>query len=101
MFAISIPAWFINIKREFMAEEAREAAAEQVQELDKIGQLALDNKWLSPDEVRQVMYCQKADGKKFGQVAVKRNFLTLTQVKSLLSTQSNMKRNATVKATEV
>ncbi len=100
MFAISIPAWFINVKREFMAKEAQ-TAGEQEQVLDKIGELALNNKWLSPDEVKQVMFCQKADGKKFGQVAVKRNFLTLTQVKSLLNTQSNMKRNVTVEARDV
>ncbi|KPJ99148.1 MAG: hypothetical protein AMJ60_05935, partial [Desulfobacterales bacterium SG8_35] len=61
--------------------------------LQKIGQLAMSKKWLSPDEVRQIMFCQKADEAKFGQVAVKRNFLTLTQVKSLLSLQERIKMN--------
>ena len=61
--------------------------------LQKIGQLAMRKKWLSPDEVRQIMFCQKADEAKFGQVAVKRNFLTLTHVKSLLSLQEGIKRN--------
>jgi len=62
--------------------------------LQKIGQLAMRKKWLSPDEVRQIIFCQKTDEAKFGQVAVKRNFLTLTQVKSLLSIQEGIKRNA-------
>ena len=62
--------------------------------LQKIGQLAMSKKWLSPDEVRQIMFCQKAEEAKFGQVAVKRNFLTLAQVESLLSLQKKgFKRN--------
>jgi hypothetical protein len=61
--------------------------------LQKIGQLAMSKKWLSPDEVRQIMFCQKAAEAKFGQVAVKRNFLTHTQVESLLSLQEGLKRN--------
>ena len=64
--------------------------------LQKIGQLAMRKNWLSPDEVRQIMFCQKADVEKFGQIAVKRNFLTHTQVKSLLSLQEEMKRNVEV-----
>ncbi len=96
MFAISIPAWIINIKREFFSAEAEVAEKVEVtnQEEQTIGELALSNKWLSPAEVKQVMFCQKIDGKTFGQVAVKRNFLTLTQVKSLLESQSNMRRSS-------
>jgi hypothetical protein len=103
MLAISIPAWIINIKREFMSDAAREAQTGEAREqvIQKIGQLAMNNKWLTPEEVRQVIFCQKADGKKFGQVAVKRNYLTLSQVKSLLSTQSSMKRNGAVEAIDV
>jgi [pyruvate, water dikinase]-phosphate phosphotransferase / [pyruvate, water dikinase] kinase len=61
--------------------------------LQKIGQLAMSKNWLSPDEVRQIMFCQNADETKFGQVAVKRNFLTHSQVESLLSIQEGLKRN--------
>jgi regulator of PEP synthase PpsR (kinase-PPPase family) len=61
--------------------------------LQKIGQLAMSKKWLSPDEVRQIMCCQQSDDAKFGQIAVKRNFLTHAQVKSLLSLQEGIKRN--------
>ena len=94
MFAISIPVWIINIKREFFSVEAEAPKTAEVKEqvFHKIGQLAVNNKWLSPAEIKQIMYCQEADGEKFGQVAVKRNFLTITQVKSLLAMQSSMKR---------
>jgi len=59
----------------------------------KIGQLAISKKWLSPNEVKQIMFCQNTDETKFGQVAVKRNFLTPTQVNALLSVQAGTKRN--------
>jgi hypothetical protein len=97
MFAFSVPAWIINIKREFFSDttEAKSAAVAS-QETLSMGQVAMQNKWLNPAEVRQIMYCQKVDGKKFGQVAVKRNFLTLSQVKSILTKQSDMKRTPTM-----
>lgn len=92
-FAISIPAWIINLKREFFTPApaaSREglAVAEKSQSgALKIGQLARSNQWLSPKEIKQVLFCQDCDGKKFGEVAVKRNFLTMSQVKSLLDMQ--------------
>ncbi len=92
-FAISIPAWIVNIKREFLdestaAEQQAAAQAEPVREKMNIGQIAVLNKWFNPDEVKQILYCQEYDGMSFGKVAVKRNFLTMTQVKALLKMQA-------------
>ncbi|MDA8160398.1 MAG: hypothetical protein M0T76_06735 [Desulfobacteraceae bacterium] len=102
MFAISIPAWIINIKREFFSDEmeAAKTAEAKAPVYHTIGQLALNNKWLSPSEIEQIIFCQEADGETFGRVAVKRNFLTLTQVKSLLAMQSSMKKEPSMEAVE-
>ena len=90
-FAISIPAWIINLKRELfdVAEEKTTVQVQTTLTRQKIdlGDLAIQNKWLSPAEVKQILYCQEQDGRKFGEVAVKRNFLTMNQVKSLLEIQ--------------
>ena len=84
--AISIPAWIVNIKREFFTEE--EVVEKKVtQKVTDIGQIAVLNKWLVPEEVEQILHCQEYDKKSFGEVAVKRNFLTMTQVKALLKLQ--------------
>jgi hypothetical protein len=91
-FAISIPAWIINAKREFFSEAAaaeRKVAvkAEPARKTMDISQLAVLNKWLTPSEVKQILYCQEYDGMSFDKVAVKRNFLTMTQVKALFELQ--------------
>jgi aspartate ammonia-lyase len=91
-FAISIPVWIVNVKREFfseaeVAEEKVTVQAEPARRKMNIGQIAVLNKWLSPNEVKQILYCQEYDGKSFEKVAVKRNFLTMTQVKALLEMQ--------------
>jgi hypothetical protein len=91
-FASSIPAWIVNAKREFFSEaevgESKVAVgAEPARAPMDIGQLAVMHKWLTPDEVNQILYCQKYDGMSFDKVAVKRNFLTLTQVKALFEMQ--------------
>lgn len=96
-FAISIPAWIINVRRElFSTEEEKAVASEEntVKKLytsDDIGQLALENNWITPKELKQILFCQECDGRKFGEVAVKRNFLTMSQVKSLLQMQSEQR----------
>lgn len=87
-FAISIPAWIVNVKREFFGKAEvveKEVATEAVpvRPTMDIGQLAVLNKWLTPNEVKQILYCQEFDGMSFDKVAVKRNFLTMTQVKAL------------------
>lgn len=97
-FAISIPVWIVNVKREFfseaaVAEEKVTVQAEPARRKMNIGQIAVLNKWLSPNEVKQILYCQEYDGKSFGNVAVKRNFLTMSQVKALLSMQDDMHGN--------
>ena len=91
-FAISIPAWIVNAKREFLSEaevvESNVAVkAEPARKTMNIGQLAVLNKWLSPNEVKQILYCQEYDGTSFDKVAIKRNFLTMTQVKALFEMQ--------------
>jgi hypothetical protein len=92
LFAMSIPVWIINIKREFLSEtemvEKKVAAkTAATSEAMNIGQLAVLNKWLTPNEVKQILYCQEFDGMNFGKVAVKRNFLTTIQVKALVEMQ--------------
>nr|MBF0222094.1 hypothetical protein [Desulfobulbaceae bacterium] len=98
-FAISIPAWIINVKRElFTTEEAQEAVAaveaRNVHKVTNIGQLAILNNWLTPKELKQILFCQESDEKKFGEVAIKRNFLTMSQVKSLLQMQEEQQVSA-------
>jgi hypothetical protein len=56
----------------------------------KSGSIAVSKGWLSPDEVKEIVYCQKYEGDKFGEVAIKRNFLTTQQVDSLLEIQTTM-----------
>jgi hypothetical protein len=56
----------------------------------RIGTLAMSNGWLSSVEVKQILYCQKDCGSKFGEVAVRRNYLTLQQVASILEVQPSI-----------
>ncbi len=101
-FAISIPAWIINLKREFHDAPADEGTVEDMlkNELDlsapgsimkvsKIGELARMNHWLTLEDIAQILFCQGGEcGSKFGQIAIKRNYLTPQQVDTLLSMQS-------------
>jgi|GEM_PF-2686357 len=108
LFAISIPAWMINVKREFFStEEEKEKSEETVPEnvaakntykVTDIGQLALINNWITPKELKQILFCQECDHKKFGEVAIKRNFLTMSQVKALLQMQSEQRSTVNVKS---
>jgi hypothetical protein len=108
LFALSIPVWIINLKREFftpmeesthVAEEVAESVAEKkVYKVTDLGQLALINNWITPSELKQILFCQEYDKKKFGEVAVKRNFLTMSQVKALLQMQSEQRSTVDVKS---
>lgn len=98
-FAISIPAWIVNLKREFYSVEQAEGAAEAMPaaavDLSRpenamkptmIGEVAKMQKWLTVDDVAQILFCQEAeDNAKFGQIAIKRNYLSREQVDELLS----------------
>nr|MBF0220965.1 hypothetical protein [Desulfobulbaceae bacterium] len=96
-FAISIPAWIINVKRELFSPEEEGAdiveatSSRQINTDSDIGQLALQNNWITPQELKQILFCQECDDRKFGEVAIKRNFLTMSQVKSLLQLQSEQR----------
>lgn len=101
-FAISIPAWIVNLKREFYDATATEGTVEEMleNELDvsapenstrasKIGELARMNKWLTLEDIAQIRFCQEGErGSTFGQIAVKRNYLTKEQLNTLLAMQS-------------
>lgn len=54
---------------------------------DKIGKLAIKNQVLTKDEVTQIMFCQKHSDEKFGEIAVRRNFLGISDLKALLVMQ--------------
>ncbi|PNX47572.1 MAG: hypothetical protein BV456_10830 [Thermoplasmata archaeon M8B2D] len=56
----------------------------------KTGSIAVSKGWLSPDEVKEIVYCQKYEGEKFGEVAIQRNFLTTQQVDSILEIQTTL-----------
>ena len=56
----------------------------------KSGSIAVSKGWLSPDEVKEIVYCQKYEDDKFGEVAIHRNFLTTQQVDSILEIQTTM-----------
>lgn len=100
-FAISIPAWIVNLKREFYDATATEETVEMLweKELDlstpgsaskvsRIGELARLQKWLSIEDIAQILFCQGGEcGSRFGQIAIKRNYLTPQQVDSLLAMQ--------------
>jgi hypothetical protein len=53
----------------------------------KIGKLAVDNQMLTKDEVSQVLFCQKHSDEKFGEIAVRRNFLKISDMDALLIMQ--------------
>jgi len=100
-FAISIPAWIVNLKREFYDATAAEETVEAMlgKELDlskpgsakqvsRIGELARLQKWLTLEDIAQILFCQGGEsGSRFGQIAIKRNYLTPEQVDSLLAMQ--------------
>ncbi len=97
-FAISIPAWIINLKREFYDATATEGTVENMleNELDlsaadnmlkasKIAELARMRKWLTLEDIAQISFCQDGErGSSFGEIAIKRNYLTKQQVDTLL-----------------
>ena len=56
----------------------------------RIGSIAVSKGWLSSTEINQILYCQKDDANKFGEIAVCRNYLTPEQVASILEIQSSM-----------
>lgn len=100
-FAISIPAWIVNLKREFYGATAAAEEREEVPSTDfqvtgaryaktacKIEDLAMMNKWLSLDDIAQIRFCQGRErGSTFEQIAVKRNYLTNDQLDALLAMQ--------------
>ncbi|MDD5759259.1 MAG: hypothetical protein PHI06_09270 [Desulfobulbaceae bacterium] len=101
-FAISIPAWIINLKREFydgaqvegtvedmLENELDLSAPSNLPKVSKIGEMARMNKWLTLEDIAQILFCQGGEcGSKFGQIAIKRNYLTPEQVETLLAMQS-------------
>lgn len=100
-FAISIPAWIVNLKREFYSATVVEETVETMMEKElnlatpgsaskvrRIGELARLQKWLTLEDIAQILFCQGGEcGSSFGQIAVKRNYLTPQQVDSLLAMQ--------------
>lgn len=100
-FAISIPAWIVNLKREFYDATATEGTVEEMlaNEIDvtipgninkdsKIGELARMKQWLTLEDIAQIRFCQDGEsGTSFGQIALKRNYLTKDQLDTLLSMQ--------------
>jgi len=97
-FAISIPAWIVNLKREFYSATATEGAVEDMleNELDQyspgntnqartIGEMAMMKNWLTFEDIAQIRFCQNGEqGSTFSQVAIKRNYLTRQQVDALM-----------------
>ena len=53
----------------------------------KIGKLAVNNQMLTSDEVSQILFCQKHSDEKFGEIAVRRDFLKLADLDALLVMQ--------------
>lgn len=102
-FAISIPAWIINLKREFYDVQQAEGTVEELLEneldvhspenmtkISRIGELARSQRWLTLEDTAQILFCQGGEsGSKFGQIAIKRNYLTPKQVDSLLAMQNS------------
>lgn len=98
-FAISIPAWIVNLKREFYDPAQVEGTVENRLEsfstprngmsIDTMIQMAMKRNWLTSEDIAQIRFCM--DGEKdssFDQVAIKRNYLTAQQVETLLATQA-------------
>ena len=116
-FAISIPAWIINVKREFYSGEQEADETQNVavgghelaqqrmgvslkvnSQRSRIGELALMRKWLTPKEIKQILFCQRGDcGNMFGEIAIKRNYLNKEQVSDLLAWQPNSQEMAVEK----
>ena len=53
----------------------------------RIGKLAVKNLMLSQEEVAQILFCQKHSDEKFGEIALRRNFLTSSNLDALLVMQ--------------
>jgi hypothetical protein len=97
-FAISVPAWIVNLKREFYSTTASEGAVKDMleNELDlvdvgstkkahTISELAQMRHWLTAEEIAQIHFCQQGEhGSSFSQIAIKRNYLTREQADMLL-----------------
>ncbi|MDP2107176.1 MAG: hypothetical protein Q8J76_14360, partial [Desulfobulbaceae bacterium] len=70
-FAISIPAWIINLKREFYDVQKAEGtvgelleneidvnAHENTAKISRIGELARAQRWLTLEDTAQILFCQ-------------------------------------------
>lgn len=100
-FAISIPAWIVNLKREFYDGAQAEGTVEDMleNELDlsatttinkaaTIGEMARMKHWLTSEEIAQIRFCQNGEpGSTFGEIAIKRHYLTPKQVETLMGMQ--------------
>jgi len=53
----------------------------------RIGEIAREKSFLTQKEIKQILYCQKYCGGKFGEVAVKLKLLTTDQLQVLLRLQ--------------
>ena len=55
----------------------------------RIGKLAVTNQMLSLDDVSMILFCQKFSREKFGEIAVRRNFISTRDLESLLVLQAS------------
>jgi hypothetical protein len=53
----------------------------------KIGKLAITSRMLTKDEVEQILFCQKHCDEKFGEIAVRRHFIKVSDLDALLVMQ--------------
>ncbi len=56
----------------------------------------MSNGWLTLAEIKQILYCQNDCGSKFGEIAVRRNYLTPQQVASILEIQPSIARGSQI-----
>lgn len=54
----------------------------------KIGKLAVKNQMLTKGEVSQILFCQKHSEEKFGEIAIRRDFLKVADLDALLMMQN-------------
>ncbi|MBA3016080.1 MAG: hypothetical protein KKD63_07420 [Proteobacteria bacterium] len=97
-FAISIPAWIVNLKREFYDHALVQDTVKDTNEsfattssmnFNNIAQMAQRRNWLTAEEINQIRFCLEGEqDSTFDQVAIKRNYLSKQQVETLLATQS-------------
>ncbi|MDP2060230.1 MAG: hypothetical protein Q8J97_10850, partial [Flavobacteriaceae bacterium] len=75
---------------ELLENEIDVNAHENTAKISRIGELARAQRWLTLEDTAQILFCQNGEtGSKFGQVAIKRNYLTPQQVESLLAMQTS------------